>query len=233
MKFLPYSKENDEKITSDIIGCFASIKKLYLGEWHLEIETPFWFSSASKKEYFIAKSRFLHFLKFSDLAEITNSEWYERNSKLPWKEQYRFHHTEDYYHIAGGIGSNVATLREEYRRLYERNWLLKLRKRQKRRVKRQAKNSRKQPSLNKLYAAKASAAISTKIRSDIANKLTVEIYKKACELAEKSVPLHNIVATLANKHFNLSERQIRRHLLKSGFRKSLSCKSKKAKFVLQ
>ena len=227
MKFLPYSKENDEKITSDIIGCFASINKWYLGGWHLEIETPFWFSSASKKEYFIAKLRFLHFLKFSDLAEITNPEWYERNKQLAWKEQYRISHNEDYYHIAGGVDSNVATLREAYNRLCERNWLLKLRKRQKKRIKRQAKNNRKQPSLKKLHAAKASAAISTKIRSDIANKLTVEIYKKSCELAGKNVPLHNIAATLANEHFNLSERQIRRHLLKSSFKKIDTIKIKK------
>lgn len=226
MKFLPYSKENDKKITSDIIGYFASINKRHLIEWNVEIETPLWFSSASKKEYFIAKLRFLHFLKFSDLAEITNPEWYERNNKLPWNKR-RFHHTEDYYNIVGGLDSSIATLRETYHRLYERNWVLDLRKRQKKRIKRQSKNNRKQPSLKKLHAAKASAAISTKIRLNKANELKEQIHKKACELLEKGKPNHTIASVLAKNYFHLSERQIRRHLLNASFKKTDAIKIKK------
>ncbi len=232
MKFLRYTTENDAKITDEIIRCLNSKRRVEendnwrvlseinwlldaCNERYLSLETPYDFSQISKKEYFLAKCKFLHFLKFTILSVVTNPEWYERNRE---SLDYNVDVYLQYY-----------LLNELYWKLYKRAELQAYRASYEEERQYIPKKHRNKPSFAKLRANKTNAILSTSKRVNAANILTDEIHKKACELNDCGVAIHNVASRLANYYIHLSERQIRRHLRRSGFSKVSPIKIKKRK----
>lgn len=244
MKFLTYSIENDKITTDEIIYYIEKIKASDFNNSYLSedivlllemyemyyngyfLKTPYHFSRISKKEFFIAKCKFLHLLKYSRLSEITNQDWYKLNEELLRRR---------WYEENNNIYSEAVTLEELYDELWQRTELLELRKKQQRKIKRIAKKDRTPPSLSRLLSAKINANKSVDMRIDKANELSNTIYDKACELLENGTAKHNVASILANKYFHLSERQIRRHLTCHYFitRKRKNKKSTKDKAKIQ
>jgi len=203
-----YSRIEDESITSEVIKCLTQIIEngfeqtpwLVDGFFPEEMDaslflTPLNFSCRSKKEFFSAKKELLGFLKFSSFSKVTNQNWKGR-SIYEWDDR---------------LENRINTIKTLHEKLVRRT-IANIKKKNTKR-----KKSRKQVTLKQLSAARDNAGISAYNRIVESYELTRQIEMAALELIANGTPRHNVAAQL-NRKFQISERQIRRHLNRFGFR---------------